>query len=568
MLLDLSLKDYAIVDSLELSFGPGFCVITGETGAGKSIIVEALSLLFGGKSGPETVREGAAEAVVEAVFALPGWVVVTEELREAEVAPGGEVIVRRTIAADGRSAFRVNGRRFSRKGVEVLGEHLADIHGQHQHYGLLDPSNHILYLDRFAGLEAKVAELGAAWRGLRETRREAGEVRRQLASGDERAETARFQLGEIDGARLVPGEEELLRERRGRLANAALLQELTAEAASLLTDGETSAVSLAAAARRALARAAERDPSLAPRVTAADELLTIINELTREVSAYRESIDSDPAALETLEERLALISRLKARYGGSVEGILDHAERLRASSSSAEELRDRLAGLDREAERSAYLLSSLAPALTAGRRDAAGRFSSLVEERVRGLGIPNGRFRAEVVPLPENDGEQVGGFTVGPRGADTVRFLFAPNPGEGERALDAIASGGELSRVMLAIKAVLAGHDRVETLVFDEIDVGIGGKVASAVGGAMRVLAAGRQVFCVTHLPQIAALADRHLRVDKVQAGGRTTVAVTELAREGREQELARMLAGPKVTPTVLRHAAELLEQGHDEDHR
>lgn len=554
MLERLTIRDVALVERAEIAFGEGLHAVTGETGAGKSLFVESLALVVGGRADAGIVREGAKAATVEAEFRLSGETArrVNALLEEWGIEFDGEaLLVRREISAEGRSRALVNDASVTIASLKRLGEALVDLHGQHEHQSLLREGAALATLDRLGGLEERRAAFAEALAALREAEGELGRLAESLATFAERRDYLETAARELDEARLAEGEEETLRVEAARLAHADRLRELAGGALGRLSDGEGAAAGSLAAARHALEQAAALDPSLEETLVPVQEAAIAAEEAARTLAGYLDRLEADPAALEQVEARRELYARLTRKYRRDVPGLLAWREELRAE---LEQGADADGALERARERVAAreaAMRELGHALTRARKTAARQWSGSLTRELRPLGLPHASIAFEVLALP--DGRPA------PGGLDEVLLQFTANPGESARPLQKIVSGGELSRVMLALKSALQTRDRVDLLVFDEVDSGIGGAVAQAVGERLRSLAEHRQVICVTHLPVIAALGRRHFAVSKRVANGRTIARVDALEPKERVEELARMLAGERVTDTTRRQARELL---------
>jgi len=555
----LAIRDFVLVERAEIDFQPGLNVLTGETGAGKSLLVQAVDLLIGGRADAEMVREGARAAVIEGEFrpSPRAFQRVRPRLESWGVASDGdELIVRREVQPDGRSRALVNQSAVTRAALRELCEELADLHGQHEHQSLLRPGAGLETLDRLGRLDRELA----AYAGALETHQAAAaalaELERSLAEVEERRDFLQEAARELDEAKLVAGEDETLRGEAARLGHADRLRELVEQALARLSEGDGAAAGAIAEAARALGQAAALDPALADVLPALDEARIAVSETARSLGEYASRLEADPGALERIEARRERIARLVRRYQRDVPTLIAWREELH---------RDLAAGLDaaaslargRAAAAAAHATCvAAARALSDRRRRAAGEWAERLTREMKPLGLPHAALRFAVEP------DQAEEPALGPRGLDRVEILFTANPGEPERPLQRIVSGGELSRVTLALKVALEERDPVDVLLFDEVDAGIGGLVAQAVGERLRALARRRQVICVTHLPMIAALAGHHLRVTKSVSGGRTTARIEAVEDRERIEELARMLAGGRVTDTTRRQARELLEAG------
>jgi DNA repair protein RecN (Recombination protein N) len=564
VLRELRIKNLAIFDAVTIPFAPGLNVLTGETGAGKSIMIDALTLLLGERAQPaETIRTGAENATLEAVFALPKKSPVPALLEAHGFAPDeGGLIVRRELVRSGRGRVFLNDSNATLAVAEKLGELLLEVHGQHEAQALLRPSRHLDLLDAFGGLFILRDKLSQRWEEWRSTSDELTGLMLTGRDKSERLDRYRSEVAEIDAARLRPGEEDELRDERKRLQNAERLAEGATVAYQNLYDDPAASATRLGQAIGSLRELAKVDPSLQATVEALDVAAVQLDEAVRGLRTYRDGIVFDPPRLDEIERRLDEIGRLKRRYGDSVEAVLAarqqmaaDVEKLSQGDEQGRQLAERLEKLKAE-------LATRAADLSSRREQAAARLENLVTAELSELGIDKAVFKVRFTREAAGEGE----LGVGPeswrltwRGADQVEFLFSPNPGEDPRPLARIASGGELSRTMLALKVILAATDSVPILVFDEVDAGIGGKTADTVGRKLRQVSRTRQVLCITHLPQIACYADHHLHTSKTVDGERTATAVSVLGKEERVREIARMLGGESVTDTSLQHALELI---------
>jgi DNA repair protein RecN (Recombination protein N) len=566
VLKELRIRNLAVFDSVTIPFGPGLNILTGETGAGKSIMIDALTLLLGERAQPaETIRTGADSASIEAVFVLPKKSPIPALLdTHGFKVEDGQLIVRRELVRNGRGRVFLNDSNATLAVAEKLGEALVEVHGQHDAEALLRPSRHLDLLDAFAGLgilRDKLRQRYEEWRTLATELAELDTASRDKAY---RLEQYREQIAEIEAARLRPGEDEALREERKRLQNAERLAEGATAAYQHLYEDPTAAAARVGQAISALRELAKVDGKLGPTVEALDVVAVQLDEAVRGVRTYRDGIVFDPPRLNEIERRLDEIGRLKRKYGDTVQAVLAthtrlalELEKLGRGDERSQELRERMEKLRGE-------LVTRGGDLSVRREQAAAKLENLVAAELNELGIDKPVFRVRFLREPAGAGEiAVGaeGWRLTGRGVDQAEFLFSPNPGEEPRPLARIASGGELSRTMLALKVILAATDAVPVLIFDEVDAGIGGKTADSVGRKLRQVSRTRQVLCITHLPQIACFADHHLRTEKRLEGERTQTAVTVLGKEERVREVARMLGGESVTDTSLQHATELLNQ-------
>ncbi len=554
MLTDLHIENVAVIQRAELRFGPGLNVLTGETGAGKSILIDALEAVLGGRTSRELVRTGAESCLITAVFDAAGtesW--QAENGVEDEE---GQLLLLRRITAEGKSLCRVNGAAVTAAQLRQLGTLLLDIHGQNDGRQLLDEKRHLEYLDRFGVPEAVRTAYAAAWDAFRETREE---IRRlELDEAEKERLTQRLQetIEDLAKARLRPGEEAELSARRERLRNAGKLTEAMEGAYAALYAGEENALSLTEDAEGYLGRAAAWSGELAQAERDVAEAAALLRAAAETVRDLREEMQFSPEEYDALESRLAQLRKLEKRYGCTDDAAL--AELLEKSRARLEELsgaEETLAGLRRLLDRRAADARAAAAALTKERQRAGKELAAGIEAQLRELCMPSVRFQVDIAPL---EGEW--GF--GPQGADTVCFLMSANAGERPGRISRIASGGELSRIMLAMKNVFAEKDGVPSLVFDEIDTGVSGIAAQRVGEALAQLSRHKQVLCVTHLPQLAALADQHFRIEKAERDGRAYTSVTPLDREGRRREIARLQGGDHITKATLQAAEDQLAAG------
>ena len=556
MLRELSITNFALIDELRVEFGPGFNVLTGETGAGKSIIIDALGLALGTRGETDQIRTGAAEAAVEAAFDLE-----SEEARrllaegEIECPPDEFLVVRRQLLREGKSKAYLNGRLSSAATLRSLAELLVEVHGQHQGAGLAMPSRQRLLLDAYAGLSDAVASFRSLFGKRQGLREELEALRAGEREKAQRLDLLQHQRGEIAAARLTEGEEEGLIQERTILSHAEKLHAVTHLGYEGLYGEEGSAAGRLAAILSKLREAQAIDPRLKEVVEACEAGLASVEDAAVGLRDYREGVAFDPDRLEQVEGRLHEIGKLKRKYGGSI------AEILKCAASAEEELlrltgsEERIREIERELAMVEEALARQAAALTASRTAAAGRLAEAVRQELRALRMDKAAFAVEVRPR-----QGPTGLRLEATGADEVEFLIAPNPGEELKPVGRIASGGELSRVMLAIKAILAASDQIPTLIFDEVDVGIGGGMAEVVGQKLWLTARERQVLSITHLPQIAALADRHLSISKRVKANRTETIVRVLDAKERVDEIARMLGAKGRYGTPLQHAQEILE--------
>ena len=537
MLRFLSIRHLAVIDSLELEFEPGLTVLTGETGAGKSILVGAVGLLVGGRASAELVRTGEESAAVEAIFDTPD---------------GRELIVRREVSAQGRSRASVDGALTTSAALRDLCGGLVDLHGQHEHQMLLDPAAHLEVLDEFAGVSVERGSVAATfgrWQQLRAERERLMTGEREKAA---RAEFLSFQLAEIERVNPQPGEDEQLAATRTVLANADKLHRLCSEAYDSLYEGDQAALPALGVVWRKLGDLASLDARFVPYVDARQSVKSQLEDLAYFLRSYSATIDASPARLQEVEDRLALLERIKKKHGPALAAVIERVGELRRELRDIEHATERVAEIDRELESARAEYLTAASALTAKRTAAAVQFSRALEKSLGDLAMP--RTRCDVrFTTAETEAQW------NERGVEQGEFYISPNPGEDLKQLARIASGGELSRIMLALKTLASTDAPGKTLIFDEVDAGIGGAVADVVGSRLQRLGGRFQVLCITHLPQIAAYGGTHFRIEKSVRAGRTQTHVAKVNGTSREEEVARMIGGADVSATVRASAREML---------
>lgn len=567
MLTELRIDNFAIIDHLELSFTPGLVTFTGETGAGKSIIIDAVEILLGGRADVTMIRAEAERANVEGIFQVPQTVRsnITAILEREELLDNPETItLGREIRHNGRSIARVNGRNVNVGLLSELGEYLVDVHGQSEHLSLLRIRNHLGLLDAFANIDNELAAYSKTYSHLGTIRRELVDLRQTESEAARRVDTLNYQINEIEAARLRPDEEEELRGERNRLANAEGLASLAQEALQSLDEGtpeSPSTIDLFGQVVHALGGVTRLDSSQSSLEEQAQLLFDNLTDLARNLRNYLEGIEFNPKRLDQVEERLSLIHNLKRKYGNTIQAVLAFAQDARRQLDTITHAGERIEDLEAEEAQLLNQLGKEGQVLSQKRHAAAQKLERTLEDELANLNMKSAHFKVDFQQRPEADGVPLDdGLRIAfdATGLEHVEFLVAPNPGEGLKPLVKIASGGETSRLMLAIKNVLARADHVPTLIFDEIDQGIGGRVGSIVGRKLWELGRQHQVLCVTHLPQLAAFGDQHFRVQKNIKGGRTLTQVEVLQGEKRLLELAQMMG--EVTEGTRRSAQELLQ--------
>jgi DNA repair protein RecN (Recombination protein N) len=555
MLLGLQIKDFAIVDRIDVEFSQGMTVLTGETGAGKSILVDALGLVLGDRGSPALLRSGAKRAEFAAEFDISKLPHVQLWLEEQELDEDDACLLRRVINADGRSRGFINGNAVPLQQLKKLGEMLLDIHGQHFHQSLGRRDVQREQLDHYGGLlerRAKTEKAFHAWRDL-------GDRLQKLLTADSdrasRLDLLDFQLQELDALAVSKGEFEQLQVERQKLQNSGKLADGVSTAiASLYDDDDANVNSLLAEASRALGSLAEFDSALQPVVEMLESASIQVSEAADSLRRYADGIDMDPAHRDQVEERLDAIHSAARKHRVDPDRLYALRDRLREEFDELSNAEERGRELEQQAKKAESRYRKLATALTAERKQAAARFSAAVSDAMSGLGMPGGVFNANVTPLKDDDARAWG--------VDNIEFLISANPGQPAQALSKVASGGELSRMSLAIQVIASDGSNIPCMIFDEVDSGVGGGVAEMVGRRLQQLGETRQVLCVTHLPQVASLADQHFRISKVTDGKATRTGVQVLNKEERIEELARMLGGVEITTKTLEHAAEMLAAG------
>lgn len=555
MLSLLHIENIALIDRADIAFGPGFNVLTGETGAGKSIIIDAIGAVLGERTSRDLIRTGEKSALVTALFRdLPNlpW------FQETGIGPdeNGELLISRKLQGDGKNLCRVGGVPCTVVQLKALGSQLIDIHGQHDGQQLLDETCHLGYLDSFGGLGVPLADYQEAYAALDQLRRQIAALQMNEAEKARRIDTLQFQIGELERADLRPGEEEELEERKTLLRSADKLMAAVEGAYSALfgTDSQDGAASLLAQAEGELSRVAEASGELSRLSAAVSELRYGAEDAAEGLRALRDDLDFSPGELDQVEDRLDQLHRLKKKYGATVQEMLDYLSRCRQELDQMELADDTLSKLKKHRKAQLALTREKAEALSQRRWQAAEQLKTRIEEELRQLDMPKVRFQVDFAPKP-------GKLGLDETGMDEVSFLMSANVGETLKPIAKVASGGELSRIMLALKNVLAENDDIMTLIFDEVDTGVSGRAAGKVAQKMSRLSRNCQVLCVTHLPQIAAMSDCHYAVQKGEKDGRTYTSVTELDREGRRAELARLTGGEHLSSAILEGAEELLRE-------
>ena len=558
MLSLLHIENIALIQSADIRFEPGFNVLTGETGAGKSIVIDSIGAVLGERTSRELIRTGAKSALVTAVFTQ----VPTLPWLEENGFPTGEeeLLLQRELQGDGRNVCRIDGKLVTVAQLRELGRQLLNIHGQHDGQQLLDPASHLGYLDQFGGCQPLLEDYQVAYRRWHDIRREMDKLQMDEAERSRRVDTLNYQIQELERAQLKAGEDEELSARRTLLRSAGKLMEAVQSAEFALSgdedrDGACSLIAQAEGEVQGVSSISPELSELSEKLTAlrcaADDAADTLRDLSR-------SFDFSPGELDQVEERLDLLYRLRKKYGPTVEDMLDYLDRCRKELDQIQYADDTLARLEKDLKKAQKEAARRGEVLSQARREAAGALQARVQEELRQLDMPKVQFQTEFTPK----GGEAG---MDETGLDEVQFLMSANLGEALKPIQKVASGGELARIMLALKNVLAEGDQIGTLVFDEVDTGVSGRAAQKVAEKMAQVARGKQVLCVTHLPQIAAMADTHFSVQKGEREGRTYTRLERLDRSQRREELARLIGGASITPSLLESAEELLRQAEQQ---
>lgn len=564
MLQSLRIKNYALVDQLEVDFQPGLNIISGATGAGKSIIVGAVNLILGERASSEAVRTGFDRASIEAVFRLQDDPALKDLLAKLGMILQDDVfIIRREISSRGQNKCFLNDRLITLATLKSIGDRLADLHGQHEHQSLLNVERHIEYLDDYASLGEIKARVSQTFHLLKKKRRDLEELRTGKLRDEERRKLYQFQIREIEKSNLSQDEEGKLGEQRKVLENAEALFEATSNLYHQLYEAEGSILDKLTSMSRELKKSHQIDSRLKEPAQTLGSCVIGLQDAVRFLEDYKTHLEFDPEKLEMIRERLNLLNTLKRKYDKSIEKILAYKDQMQGELERIESKDELISDLEKEIVELSEVLGDECWVLSGKRKAKASQLSTKIQKALADLGMPKTKFeikisrRADENGLLRIDGKR---YFVDERGMDQVEFFVSPNPGEDLKPLAKIASGGEISRIMLALKSILAKVDRLETVIFDEIDLGIGGEVASAVGGSLKDLGSSHQVIVITHLQQIASQADHHFNVFKESAKGRTVTKIRILDRDERVKEIARMISGEKVSPVTLRQAKEMLK--------
>jgi len=563
MLNSLTIENYALIGRLEIGFNPGLNILTGETGAGKSIIIGALSMVLGERASGEVVRAGEKKAYVEAAFDISKNKKLQSALPSFGIEADSSLILSREILSAGRTQARVNGRTVTQSLLRSISRNLIDIHGQHEHQSLLDQSSHVDILDNMGGKELlKLREAVARdHSALQALRAELMKLEGSAAEREKQMDYLKYQIKEIDDLGLEAGEDEKLKSERDLLANSEKLAAGASEIHNLISEGEDGgALDRIRSSSERLKDLASVDKSLSKLSKSLETAYYSLDDISSEMASYQDKVEFDPARLEVVEERLESIRELKRKYGESIDDILRKRDEMAGELQGLEGSDERIGEVRAALEKAGGDLAEKCQGLSKIRKDLAGDVEAKVKKELSELNMPKVRFKVDVKSEEDENGIKVKGKTlkVWANGIDRVEFMISPNPGQPLKSLSRIASGGEISRTMLALKSIMGSSDAIPTMIFDEIDTGIGGRTAVAVGEKMSGISRNRQVICVTHLPQIASRPGRHLHVDKSVDSGKTHVSVRELKGGEREREIANLIGG-KASDSTLKTAKELI---------
>lgn len=563
MLKSFEVKDYALIEYISVEFGNGLNIITGETGAGKSILIDAMSLLLGERASTEVVRKGAQKSFIEGIFNVKGNKKVKSLLDENDVDFNDELIIRREISLKGSNRCFINDTPVNLNLVKDVGNLLVDLHGQHEHQSLLHTETHIDYLDEFGDYQELINQYKAAYTELLAKENELKDLREKESSIKEKKDFYSFQIKEIDAVSPQEDEEEKLIEELKILENSEKLAEMTSEIYQLLYDSDNSIQTSLAKVKSILYKLNEIDKSFSDVLNESESSMVQVQDISNFIRIYNSKINLDQEEVEAKRERLGAINLLKKKYGGSVKSILDYRKKIGGEFELAENFSGKIEELSKNIFALRKNAGNLAKSLSKKREQAAKLVKKGIEETLKELGIQQPQFKTEITQTKsENEsGVFIDGkyFKASSKGIDEVEFFISTNPGEDLKPLAKVASGGEVSRIMLALKSTLAKNDKLPLLIFDEIDVGVSGRIAQKVGKALKNLSEYHQVISITHLPQIACYADHHFSIEKVTQNERVVSSIKKLPESERITEIARLLSGEKITEASLKSARELI---------
>ena len=564
MLKNLRIKNYALVEDLDIEFYPGLNVLTGATGAGKSIIVGAVNLVLGERATTEMVRTGAEEAIIEGIFEIGRKDLIQKLLASLGILLDENIlIIRREVSSKGASRCFVNDKQVTLANLKLIGDRLADLHGQHQHQSLLNISNHLEYLDNFGDLNQLKEEVSQIYFQLRSKIKELDEIQKSEKENQEKKQLYSFQVNEIERANLSLGEDEKLLEGKKILENIEILHQILSSAYKELYDSENSVSQRLSFSKKELDKASQIDSKFKDYTKALETSLIQISDISRFFEKYLNNLEFDPQRLEEIRERLNLINSLKKKYGSEISEIFKYAEELLKKLDLFENLDEKIESLSKEIEVLAKTLKKNVLLLSDKRKEKGEELAKKMKKELSFLGMEKTEFEVRIsykedeCGLLELNGKK---YYVDEKGIDNIEFFVSPNPGEELKPLAKIASGGEISRIMLGLKSILAKSDRIPTMIFDEVDVGIGGEVADSVGKRLKSLSSNHQIICITHLQQIASQAQHHFKVFKETEKQRTVTKIKELNEKERVKEIARMISGEKISELTLKHAKEMIK--------
>ncbi|UCE71710.1 MAG: DNA repair protein RecN [Nitrospiraceae bacterium] len=561
MLRELHIRDFSIIDSAAVEFGKGFTVLTGETGAGKSIIINALSLALGERAASEYVRSGTKEAVVEALFDLPSKKsssLTVRALKELGIEAEDGLILKRIVSSQGKNRAFINSSMANVQTLIEISRGMIDIHGQYEHQSLLSPENQLDLLDLFGGLTKEREAVATAYEALAALKNRIQKLEEQDKERAQRLDILGYQINEIESASLTPGEEEELAAEEKILGSAGHLAEVANQAYDILYASESACLPNLSTIIDNLREITKIDTAAVDSLKSAEEALSLLEEAGYFLRDYKDSVEFNPQRLEHIQERLESVKALKRKYGSSIQEVLEFRDKAAMEHEALHHSEETLGTLKEELEEQKQSFTHMAKDLSKKRQAVARKVESEVVKQLAQLSMPDTQFSIVIEQHPGND--TLNGLQAGSSGIDSIEFMISPNIGEELKPLAKIVSGGELSRIMLALKGIMAKGDKIPVLVFDEIDAGIGGKTAETVGKKLRALSKNHQVICITHLPQIASYADRHLKIEKQVVGKRTVVRIECLDKKERTSEVARMLSG-ELSEVSLKHAKELLQK-------
>lgn len=565
MIKSLEIKDYALIDHIQIEFEKGLNIITGETGAGKSILIDAMSLLLGERASTEVVRKGAQKSVVEGIFEVEGNKKVKSLLEENDIEFLPELIVRREISLKGSNRCFINDSPVPLNLIKEIGDLLVDLHGQHEHQSLLRTETHNDFVDDYSSNEKLLNEYQLLYHKLKRKKAELNELRSKESSLKEKKEIYQFQINEIDSVNPLPDEDEQLIEELNVLENSEKLLLLSDEIYNLIYESDNSVNDMLGEVKHKLSQLSSIDKSMLEAEGECESALAIIKELASTLRAYKSKIDIDPKEVEDKRERLAAINLLKKKYGGTLQKVIEYRAKIGSEFNLAENFSEEIAEHEKQLKELQKQTGEAAQRLSEARKKNAKRIETEVKKVLLQLGITEPKFEVRITSQPSDDNEDFilinsKKYLYSEKGIDEIEFFISTNPGEDLKPLVKVASGGEVSRIMLSLKTILAKNDKLPLLIFDEIDTGVSGRIAQKVGQALKDLASYHQIIAITHLPQIAAMADHHFVVEKIQENNRVVSHIRKLNEDEHIKEVAKLLSGEKVTDTSIQSAIQLIK--------